>query len=199
MLSGKRGKSGYHSSVPSVGSQPPADMDGFTRAFLVVFATIAIVVARAHIPPASHDNILRIQLWDAEGLSREPIVDVTPTSIKNHKLKVNLETLHDAMMGDEYHGAERIPRHKVRHKRRRPRESGTDLPWRFHSGKGLKNVEVFNYDVPWDVIEDNYSSVYTSAVSDASAPVNVEREVSPPMTLRQDDEVINIRLDLIRI
>ncbi|CAH0715696.1 unnamed protein product, partial [Brenthis ino] len=163
-------------------------MDGSLRAVFLAFATIAIAVARSHMSPPSHDNILRIQLWDAEGLSREAINE-TPTTVKNHKLKVNLETLYDAMMGDEYHGAERFARHKVRHKRRRPRQSGTDLPWRFHSGTGLRNVEVYNYDVPWDVIEDNYSSVYTSAVSDASAPVNVEREVSPPMTLRQDDEV----------
>ncbi|CAH2096380.1 unnamed protein product [Euphydryas editha] len=165
-------------------------MDGSVRAFVLALAAFALVVARAHMTTPSHDNIIRIQLWDAEGLSREPIPDRPPATVKHHKLKVNLDTLYDAMMGDDYHGSERFARHKVRHKRRRSRQSETDLPWRFHSGSGLRNVEVYNFDVPWDVIENKYSgSVYASAVSDSSVPVNVEREVSPPMTLRQDEEV----------
>ncbi|XP_026492342.2 G-protein coupled receptor Mth2-like [Vanessa tameamea] len=172
-------------------------MDGSARAFVFALAAFALVVARAHMTPPSHDNILRIQLWDAEGLSRESVTVENPTTVKRQKLKVNLDTLYDAMMGDEYHGTERFARHKVRHKRRRPRQSGTDLPWRFHSGSGLTNVEVFNYDVPWDVIEDKYSgSVIASAVSDSSAPVNVERDVSPPMTLRQDEEDEEVKKQL---
>lgn len=170
-------------------------MDGTARALFLALAALALAIARAHMSPASHDNILRIQLWDAEGLSRESLSTEPPATTahnKHRRVKVNLDTLYDAMMGDEYHGgAERFARHKVRHKRRRPRQSGTDLPWRFHSGAGLRNVAVFDDDVPWDVIEGRNSwSENASAVSGSSAPVNVEREVSPPMTLRQYEEVM---------
>ncbi|XP_045772511.1 G-protein coupled receptor Mth2-like [Maniola jurtina] len=175
-------------------------MDGTARALFLALAAIALAIARAHMSPASHDNILRIQLWDAEGLSRESVSTEPTSTIRNRhrKVKVNLDALYDAMMGDEYHGgAERFARHKVRHKRRRPRQSGTDLPWRFHSGSGLRNVAVFDDDVPWDVIEGRSSgSVNASAVSDSSAPVNVERDVSPPMTLRQDEEDEEVKKQL---
>ncbi|XP_038209974.1 G-protein coupled receptor Mth2-like [Zerene cesonia] len=165
-------------------------MDGFARAVVLVLA-IALVTVRAHMTLPSHDNILRIQLWDAEGLIREPIVTDAPKTVR-HKTKVDLSTLYDAMMGDEYeHGVGRYARHKVRHKRRRPRQSGTDLPWRFHSGSKLMNVAVYDDDVPWDVIEGSRAgSVNASAVSDPSASyqVNEHRDVSPPMRLRQDED-----------
>lgn len=165
------------------------EMDGSAR--LALLLAIAFAIARAHMSPTSHDNILRIQLWDAEGLSKE--YHTTHSPIKHHKTKVNLQTLYDAMMGDDYdHGAERFARHKVRHKRRRPRQSGTDLPWRFHSGSGLRNVAIYDEDVPWEVIEGkNSASLNSSDVSDASGTVNSEKEVSPPMTLIQDDEVMS--------
>lgn len=164
-------------------------MVGSARALALALAALALAT-RAHMP--SHDNILRIQLWDAEGLSREPITTEAPTTTtkrtKKHNIKVNLESLYNAMLEEEY-GAEfgRFTRHKVRHKRRRPRQSGTDLPWRFHSGSDLRNVAVYDEDVPWEVIEGSRAGV-DSAVSDASgAPVNETRDVSPPMTLRQDE------------
>ncbi|XP_045498771.1 G-protein coupled receptor Mth2-like isoform X2 [Colias croceus] len=165
-------------------------MDGPARAVVLVLA-IALVTVRAHMTLPSHDNILRIQLWDAEGLIREPIVTDAPKTVR-HKTKVDLSTLYDAMMGDEYeHGVGRYARHKVRHKRRRPRQSGTDLPWRFHSGSKLMNVAVYDDDVPWDVIEGSRAgSANASAVSvpSASYQVNEHRDVSPPMRLRQDED-----------
>ncbi|OWR51793.1 hypothetical protein KGM_209760 [Danaus plexippus plexippus] len=101
------------------------------------------------------------------------------------------------MMSDEDPSAERFARHRVRHKRRRPRQSGTDLPWRFHSGSGLRNVAVYDDDVPWDLIEgknSNSGSVNASAVSDSSVNVDV-REVSPPMTLRQDEVTFQLNAE----
>lgn len=94
-------------------------------------------------------------------------------------------------------GFGRFTRHKVRHKRRRPRESGTELPWRFHSGDRVVNVAVYNDDVPWEVIEAAVTDrlVNGSAVSDsASSTVNEQRDVGPPMLLRQpEDEVMSER------
>lgn len=170
------------------------------RALVLLLAVIALSYARAHIP--SHDNILRIQLWDAEGLSREPITTPAPATTaisrttRRHKLKVNLDSLYDAML-EEGHGGGfgRFTRHKVRHKRRRPRQTGADLPWRFHAGDQLQNVAVYNDDVPWEVIEADNSGpvVNASAVSDsASSSVNEPRDVGPPMLLRQpEDEVMS--------
>lgn len=177
-------------------------MDGSARAIVLALALFAFASARAHIP--SHDNILRIQLWDAEGLSRDPITTPAPTTTlaprttRRHKLKVNLDLLYDAML-EEGHGGGfgRFTRHKVRHKRRRPRQTGTDLPWRFHSGDRLVNVAVYDDNVPWEAIEaDNAGTmVNVSAVSEsssASSPVNGSRDVGPPMLLRQpEDEVMS--------
>ncbi|CAG4969544.1 unnamed protein product [Parnassius apollo] len=171
-------------------------MDGSARVLALALAALALA-ARAHMP--SHDNILRVQLWDAEGLSRDSVTSRTPDSIApNHrKLKVNVNSLFDAMMKESEHEVGRFARHKVRHKRRRPRHSGADLPWRFHSGDSLMNVAVYDDSVPWDVIEarssGNYAeTVNASAVSDSSAgtQVNMPRDVSPPMKLRQDQEVM---------
>lgn len=164
-------------------------MVGSARALALALATLALAT-RAHVP--SHDNILRIQLWDDEGLSREPITTEAPITtttrrvIKHHNVKVNLDSLYNDML-QEY-GVEfgRFTRHKVRHKRR-PRQSGTDLPWRFHSGPALLNVAEYNFDVPWEVIEGQ--NVVESAVSDSGAPVNHSREVSLPLTLKQPDNV----------
>ncbi|XP_013183223.1 G-protein coupled receptor Mth2 [Amyelois transitella] len=159
------------------------------RSFALALAAIAIATARAHL--SSHDNILRIQLWDAEGLSRDPITTQTPTTkVSKHKLKVNLDLLNNAMLEEGYGSFGRFTRHKVRHKRRKPRQSGTDLPWRFHSGDELLNVAVYNDDVPWNVIEGDSKTVNISDIVSASANLGVEdkREVSPPMTLRQDDD-----------
>ncbi|KPI97673.1 hypothetical protein RR46_07420 [Papilio xuthus] len=172
-------------------------MDVTTRALVLALAALAIV-ARAHLP--SHDNILRVQLWDAEGLSRDPVPPRISESALNHrKLKVNVNSLYDAMMKESEHGAERFARHKVRHKRRRPRQSGTDLPWRFHSGAGSLNVAAFDDAVPWDVIEGdglgNASVVSAASVLSAAVagggPESSPRDVSPPMTLRQDEEVMS--------
>lgn len=124
---------------------------------------------------------------------------------KRHKLRVNLDLLYDAML-DEAHGGGfgRFTRHKVRHKRRRPRQAGSELPWRFHTGSRVMNVAVYDENVPWDVIEGtgrgetlvNGSAVSenTSAGASAGAEVNGTRDVSPPMTLRQpqdEDEVMS--------
>lgn len=163
-------------------------MVGSARALALALAALALAT-RAHIP--SHDNILRIQLWDDEGLSREPITTEVPTItttrrvIKHRNVKVNLDTLYNDML-QEY-GVEfgRFTRHKVRHKRRRPRQSGTDLPWRFHSGSSLLNVAEYSNDVPWEVIEGQ--NMVESAVSESGAPVNKSRVVSEPMTLQQVD------------
>lgn len=191
LLSEKRAKSGKARWSQSVGSRSPREMVGSARALALALAAFALAT-RAHIP--SHDNILRIQLWDAEGLSREPITTEAPITTtkrtKKHNIKVNLDSLYHAMLEEEY-GAEfgRFTRHKVRHKRRRPRQSGTDLPWKFHSGSVLRNVAVYDEDVPWEVIEG--SRDVDSAVSDTSGtPVNETRDVSPPMTLRQDEEEV---------
>ncbi|KAJ8721966.1 hypothetical protein PYW08_004368 [Mythimna loreyi] len=170
-------------------------MDGSARALALVLAVIALAYARAHIP--SHDNILRIQLWDAEGLSRDPITSPTPTTTaasrttRRHKLKVNLDSLYDAML-EEGHGGGfgRFTRHKVRHKRRRPRQAG-ELPWRFHAGDQLLNVAVYDDDVPWEQIEAGNSGpvVNASAVSDsASLPVSTPRDAGPPMMQRQPED-----------
>lgn len=163
-------------------------MVGSARALALALAALALAT-RAHIP--SHDNILRIQLWDDEGLSREPYTTEAPTItttrrvIKHRNVKVNLDSLYNDML-QEY-GVEfgRFTRHKVRHKRRRPRQSGTDLPWRFHSGQALLNVAEYSSDVPWEVIEGQ--NVVESAVSESGAPVNKSRVVSEPMTLQQVD------------
>lgn len=160
-------------------------MAGSARTLALVLSAIAIATARAHLP--SHDNILRIQLWDAEGLSREPITTQPPTVPRKHKLRVNLESLNDAML-EEWYGAGRFTRHRVRHKRRRPRHSG-DFPWKFHSGGDAINVLTYDPEVPWNVIEAQ-RLVNASAVSD-SASFPEEREVSPPMTLRLPEEVMS--------
>ncbi|XP_022122149.2 G-protein coupled receptor Mth2 [Pieris rapae] len=162
-------------------------MDVSARVLVFLFV-IAFVTVHAHMSLPSHDNILRIQLWDAEGLVREPIATDTPKIVR-HKTKVDLSSLYDAMMGDEYeHGVGRYARHKVRHKRRRPRQSGTDLPWRFHSGTKVMNVAVYDDDVPWNVIE-GAGSDNSSAVSDSSASYQVyHRDVSPPMPFRRDED-----------
>ncbi|VVD04696.1 unnamed protein product [Leptidea sinapis] len=164
---------------------------GVCARVLAFVVAIALVTVRAHMGLPSHDNILRIQLWDAEGLTREPIVTEAPTTVR-HKSKVDLAALYDAMMGDEYeHGVGRYARHRVRHKRRRARQSGMELPWRFHSGSKVVNVAVYDEEVPWEVIEGRASgSINASAVSDTSGslPVDQQREVSPPVALRQDDE-----------
>ncbi|CAF4882055.1 unnamed protein product [Pieris macdunnoughi] len=161
-------------------------MDVSARVLVFLFV-IALVTVRAHMSLPSHDNILRIQLWDAEGLVREPIATDAPKIVR-HKTKVDLSSLYDAMMGDEYeHGVGRYARHKVRHKRRRPRQSGTDLPWRFHSGTKVMNVAVYDDDVPWNVIE-GAGSENSSAVSDTSASYQVyHRDVSLPMPLQRDE------------
>lgn len=157
----------------------------------VLLLTLALVAARANI--ASRDNILRIQLWDAEGLSKEPITTTAPTTTKSahRKSKVNLDSLYNAMIYEGYGGDfGRFTRHKVRHKRRRPRQSGTGLPWRFHAGDGPVNVVAYDDDVPWSAIE-----AVTSAVS--VGEVNASRDVPAPMTLRQDeDEVMSKQLSL---
>ncbi|KAH9628836.1 hypothetical protein HF086_004996 [Spodoptera exigua] len=175
-------------------------MHGSARSLALALAVLALAYARAHIP--SHDNILRIQLWDAEGLSRDPITTPAPATTpgsrttRRHKLKVNLDSLYDAMLEEGHDGGfGRFTRHKVRHKRRRPRQTGTDLPWRFHAGDKVLNVAVYDDNVPWDVIEADNSGtmVNTSAVSEsASSPVNAPRDVGPPMLLRQpEDEVMS--------
>ncbi|CAG9786610.1 unnamed protein product [Diatraea saccharalis] len=158
-------------------------MVGSARSFVAALVAIALATARAHIP--SHDNILRIQLWDAEGLSRDPITTYAPTVPPKRKLEVNLESLNEAML-EEWYGSGRFTKHRVRHKRRRPRHSG-DFPWKFHSGRDPINVLVYDPEVPWDVIETelkvNDSGVSVSAGS--------QREVSPPMTLRLPEEVMS--------
>lgn len=174
-----------HDRAQSVGSRPPVKMVDTARSLAFALAAIALATARAHIP--SHDNILRIQLWDAEGLSRDPVTTPPAPAPPKHKLRVNLESLNDAML-EEWLGAGRFTRHRVRHKRRRPRHSG-DFPWKFHSGGGSINVLTYDPEVPWDVIETK--SVKASAVSD-SASVAEERDVAPPMTLRlPQDEVMS--------
>ncbi|XP_059050923.1 G-protein coupled receptor Mth2-like [Achroia grisella] len=176
-------------------------MDRSLRSFVVALVAIAFTTTRAYIP--SHDNILRIQLWDAEGLSRDPITTQPPsttTQTPNHKLKVSLDSLNNAMLEEEYgSGFGRFIRHKVRHKRRRPRESGTDLPWRFHSGSGLVNVQIYNDDVPWDEIEGAGHGVNVSVVSESAYPVVEEvRDVSPPMNLQQlEDEEEEAKLPVV--
>lgn len=176
-------------------------MDGYARAIALALALLALASARAHIP--SHDNILRIQLWDAEGLSRDPITTPAPTTTsaprttRRHKLKVNLDSLYDAMLEEGRGGGfGRFTRHKVRHKRRRPRQTGSELPWRFHAGDQVMNVAVYNDEVPWEVIEaDNTGTMVNgSAVSEsASSRVNGLRDVGPPMLLRQpEDEVMSV-------
>ncbi|XP_014357678.2 G-protein coupled receptor Mth2 [Papilio machaon] len=178
-------------------------MDVTTRALVLALAALAIV-ARAHLP--SHDNILRVQLWDAEGLSRDPVPPrISESSLNHRRLKVNVNSLYDAMMKESEHGAGRFARHKVRHKRRRPRQSGTDLPWRFHSDAGSLNVAAFDDTVPWDVIEGDRGLGNASAVSAASVasaavasggPESSPRDVSPPMTLRQDEEDEEVKKQL---
>ncbi|KOB69021.1 Uncharacterized protein OBRU01_17428 [Operophtera brumata] len=166
-----------------------------SRALALILAVFALVTVRAHNP--SHDNILRIQLWDAEGLSREPLSTKPPTTTtrgtSHHKFRVDLNSLYNAMLEDAHGGGYgRFTRHKVRHKRRRPRQTGTDLPWRFHSGAELMNVAVYDDDTPWNMIENDSGPVNASAVSDSSAGEVNLRDVSPPMTLRQpQDEVMS--------
>lgn len=193
LLSGKRGKIAT-AAVASVGSRPPAEMDGPARVFVLALAIIALATVRAHVP--SRDNILRIQLWDAEGLSRVPITTPVPTTtsapvttsstIRPKKLRVDVNSLYDAMLQEAHGGGfGRFTRHKVRHKRRRARQVGTDLPWRFHSGDQLVNVAVFDDDVSWPDIEG--APVNASAVSE----VQEARDVAPPMTLRQPQDEVN--------
>ncbi|KAM3965342.1 G-protein coupled receptor Mth2 [Aphomia sociella] len=174
-------------------------MDGSVRSLILALAAIAFATARAHIP--SHDNILRIQLWDAEGLSKDPITTQPPsTQNPQHKLKVSLDSLNNAMLEEEYgSGFGKFIRHKVRHKRRRPRESGTDLPWRFHEGSGYVNVDIYNDDVPWETIEKAGHSVNHSVVSEsANSGVEEVRDVSPPMNLQQlEDEEEEAKLPVV--
>jgi hypothetical protein len=160
-------------------------MVGSVRSLAAALVAIALATARAHIP--SHDNILRIQLWDAEGLSRVPITNPAPTVLSKRKLDVNIESLNDAML-EEWYESGKFTKHRVRHKRRRPRHSG-DFPWKFHTGADPINVLVYDPEVSWDSIETE-NLVNASAVSDsASSPE--EREVSPPMTLRLPEEVMS--------
>lgn len=166
-----------------------------SRALTLSLAMFALATARAHM--SSHDNILRIQLWDAEGLSREPVTKPPNTAVRSvhhHKLRVDENSLFDAMLQEAHGGGYgRFTRHKVRHKRRRPRQTSSDLPWRFHSGTQLVNVAAYEDDTPWNVIESS-GTVNSSAVSDLSgSPDEVNpRDVSPPMTLRQpQDEVMS--------
>ncbi|XP_052747705.1 G-protein coupled receptor Mth2-like [Galleria mellonella] len=176
-------------------------MDGSVRSFVLALAAIAFATARGYIP--SHDNILRIQLWDAEGLSRDPITTRPPsttTQPPKHKLKVSLDSLNNAMLEEEYgSGFGKFIRHKVRHKRRRPRESGTDLPWRFHSGSGLVNVEVYDDDVPWNQIDGAGHGVNVSVVSESAySGAEGVRDVSPPMNLQQlEDEEEEAKLPVV--
>ncbi|XP_041979183.1 G-protein coupled receptor Mth2-like [Aricia agestis] len=145
----------------------------------LALAAVAFTIVNAHVST----NILRIQLWDEEGLTREYITTEPP----RHRSKVDLATLDAAMMRDEYEHGTRLARHKVRHKRRRPRQSD-DLPWRFHSGAS-RNVAVFDEDMPWEEIEGRLGA----SVSDSDSSV---REVAPPMTLRQDDEEEEVKKQL---
>ncbi|XP_073956022.1 G-protein coupled receptor Mth2-like [Choristoneura fumiferana] len=158
----------------------------------LALAAIALATACAHLP--SHDNILRIQLWDAEGLSRDPVPTDAPTTTPiHHKSKVNLDSLYNAMLEEEYGGeVGRFTRHKVRHKRRRARQSGTELPWRFHDGNSSVNVVEYEGEAPPALVsaENLGLAVFDSAVSESSAgyPVNETRDVAPPMTYQQDEE-----------
>lgn len=178
--------------VESVGSRSPAEMVG-SAPLALALAAIALATVCAHLP--SHDNILRIQLWDAEGLSRDPAPTVSPTTtLKHHKSKVNLDSLYNAMLEEEYGGeVGRFTRHKVRHKRRRTRQSGTELPWRFHDGNSSVNVVEYEGEAPPVSAEDSGLAVFDSAVSESSAgyPVNETRDVAPPMTYQQDEEVMS--------
>lgn len=183
----------------SVFSRPPSEMVVF-RTLCSVILALAFVAVRAHI--ASHDNILRIQLWDAEGLTKDPAPTIPVVTTKTtarpiiHKHSVDLNSLYKAMLDESYDRSEfgRFTRHKVRHKRRRPRQSGADLPWKFHDGEESLNVGVYDAEVPWNVIEAvGYPSgteiSAVQSVSSASFPVNKERDVGLPMTLRQDEEM----------
>lgn len=168
-------------------SRLSSEMVACVRArLLVIAAALVITVARAHMH--SHDNILRIQLWDDEGLTRIPITTPpAPTKLKNiKKNKVNLDHLYSAMI-DESSGNDfgRFIRHKARHKRRRPRQTDDELPWRFHQGTSSLNV----MELADGVSSAGVESV-TSAVSVSEVPQT--KDVPPPMTLRQDfqDEVI---------
>lgn len=165
MLSGKRGKATTISYVLAVSSRPPTNMVvSIMRAVLVLALVVTTV---AHI--ASHDNILRIQLWDAEGLSRTPDAPVQ----SSRKTKVDLETLYNAMV-EESHGSDfsyRLARHKVRHKRRRPRQSA-DQPWKFHAGEKSLNIKVLEEE--------------SGVQSDQSG---VTRDANPPLRLRQDQQI----------
>lgn len=178
-LSEKRGKARLSRSsfISSVNSRPRSEMV-VSRALLLA---LALVAARGNI--ASHDNILRIQLWDADGLSKLPLSTAPPANtVTRWKSKVSLHSLYDAMVYEGHGGGGRFTRHKARHKRRRPRRSGSDLPWRFHAGDHPLNVAVYDGDLPWSAIEAG------SAVS--VGEVNGSRDVPAPMTLRQDDEVM---------
>lgn len=169
-------------------------MDVCTRSLSLVLAVIALTFATARTHISSHDNIFRIQLWDAEGLSREPVTTTSAPVTKRHKLEVNLDSLYNAML-EESHGGGfgRFTRHKVRHKRRRPRQSGTEAPWRFHSGSEMMNVAVYSDEVPWDVIEANNTAESVNAsVSDSGSSTVNERDAGLPATLRQvADEVMS--------
>lgn len=141
----------------------------------------------------SHDNILRIQLWDAEGLSRDPVTTLaSTTTTRRPNLQVNLDLLYNAMLEEGHPGGfGRFTRHKVRHKRRRPRQSGADLPWRFHAGTKLVNVALYEDDEQLAALAESGSgqTVTASAVSDpsqsVSSAVDEDRPLGPPMTLRQ--------------
>ncbi|XP_063536112.1 G-protein coupled receptor Mth2-like [Cydia strobilella] len=147
-----------------------------------------LALACAHLP--SHDNILRIQLWDAEGLTREPVT----AAPARKKLKVNLDSLYKAMLEEDGGEVGRFTRHKVRHKRRRPRElQENKVPWRFHEGNTSLNVIEYEGDEPPDLWS------LDSAVSD-SAYVNVRPEPDTPQAYRQEqdqDEEIKKQLPVV--
>ncbi|XP_061715719.1 G-protein coupled receptor Mth2-like [Cydia pomonella] len=149
-----------------------------------------LALACAHLP--SHDNILRIQLWDAEGLTREPVT----AAPARKKLKVNLDSLYKAMLEEDGGEVGRFTRHKVRHKRRRPRELQENLvkvPWRFHEGNTSLNVIEYEGDEPPDLWS------LDSEVSD-SAYMNKRPEPDPPKAYRQEqdqDEEIKKQLPVV--
>ncbi|XP_011548161.3 G-protein coupled receptor Mth2 [Plutella xylostella] len=166
------GKSPYQPPPPpqpAVPARPPSEMHVSARAPLLL--AIALALASAHL--ASHDNILRIQLWDEEGLTKvDSKNDAEPTRRPvSRKSRVQLESLYQAMVEEEFGG--RFTRHRVRHKRRRARGSGP-ARWRFHDGDRPLNVAEYEEDPP-------------SAVSER-APVNETQEVPAPLTLRQEDD-----------
>ncbi|GBP61322.1 hypothetical protein EVAR_53237_1 [Eumeta japonica] len=138
---------------PPVASPPPSEM--VVDMLCVLSLAAAIAIATAH--PHSHDNILRVQLWDAEGLSREPVtVHVTSAPVLRPPVgrssRVDSRVLYEAMLeeGRGWAPGGRSSHHRVRHKRRRTRRSGEPAspPWQFHAGSGSINVVSYEEDEP---------------------------------------------------